>query len=517
MPLWPQEWAHLLPLLLVWCLVWDFQGALAICPVRCVCDDENLRVVCDSAYLDVVPITLNPNLRELSLGNNYIKGGMSSFGVYGNLRYLDVSHNQLMSLENGDFHAQKHLNVLMLHRNMVSRLENGTFVGLDELQTLLLNENYIDDVPPGTFAPLRKLEKLDLSQNRLVRLSDSAFVGLTNLKTLVLRDNKFVTIPSQALVPLSTLLSLDLGLNMFSNIPEEAFAVLRQLEELSLDGCGVKTIQAGAFKQLSGLRKLKLHDNELEEVPTGTFQHIRHLEELHLGQNKFPSLRPLAFEYLKRLRSVDVSGSPSLRSVTRGAFAENADLESVVLTHNVNLNRIEPGAFDGLAGLRHVSLRGNAFAYFDASLLGWDELQEMDLRDNPLVCNCSALWLWQLCVSRNATSAPLTSDTSQIRCGGGPSALKDKLVRDLGEGDLGCYDADVRRHIIIGVVAAGAFAFALIVLLGFRFRERVAGLLKSKWGSGAKEPQYHKTSGDDDATICQAATSPIKMIPVTEL
>ncbi|CAN7996287.1 unnamed protein product [Ixodes pacificus] len=517
MPLWPQESALWLPLLLVWCMVWGFQGALAICPVRCVCDDENLRVVCDAAYLEVVPITLNPNLRELTLSNNHIRSAMSSFGVYGNLRYLDVSHNQLVSLEKGIFHAQKHLNVLLLHRNMVDQLDNGTFIGLDELHTLLLSENFIDDLPSGMFAPLRKLEKLDLSQNRLVRLADSAFVGLTNLKTLVLRDNKFVTIPSQALVPLSKLLSLDLGLNMFSNIPEEAFAMLRQLEELSLDGCGVKTIQAGAFKQLSGLRKLKLHDNELEEVPTGTFQHIRRLEELQLGQNKFPSLRPQAFEYLKLLRAVDVSGSPSLRLVARGAFAENADLETVVLTHNVNLNRIEPGAFDGLARLRRVSLRGNAFGSFDASLLDWDELQEMDLRDNPLVCNCSSLWLWQLCASRNATSAPLTADTWQIRCGGGPSALKDKLVRDLSEGDLGCYDADVRRHIIIGVVAAGAVSFALIVLLGFRFRERVAGLLKSKWGSGAKEPQYHKTSGDEEATICQAATSPIKMIPVTEL
>lgn len=496
---------------------WTWTAAQAMCPSRCICDDENLRVVCDSAYLEVVPITLNPNLRELSLVNNHIKSGVSSFSVYGNLRYLDVSHNQLVSLGKENFHSHKHLIVLVLARNMISQLDNTTFKGLDELQTLLLNENYIDSIPAGVFAPLKKLEKLDLSQNRLVRVTEQAFQGLTKLKTLLLRDNKFVTIPSQAFAPLSFLLNLDLGLNMFSNIPEEAFVALKQLEELSLDGCGVKTVQNGAFRQLSALRQLKLHDNELEEVPTATFQDITRLEVLNLGQNKFPRLRPRAFEYLKYLRTLEVSGSAALRCIDRGAFAENTDLEIIRMTHNINFRCIEPGAFDGLAGLKHLVLRGNGFTTFDESLLEWYELQELDLRDNPLVCNCTVLWLWHMCSARNATSSPLTPETSLVRCGGGPPALKDKLLRDIGSADLGCYDAVLRRQIIIGVVAAAAILFALIVALGFRFRERVAGVLKNKWGSGTKEPQYHKTHGEDDNSMCQVAHQPLKLIPVTEL
>ncbi|KAH9369514.1 uncharacterized protein LOC144170675 [Haemaphysalis longicornis] len=492
-------------------------GARAMCPSRCLCDDENLRVVCDSAYLDVVPITLNPNLRELSLVSNHIKSGVSSFSVYANLRYLDVSNNQLVSLGKENFHSHKHLVVLVLARNMISQLDNTTFSGLDELQTLLLNENYIDNIPAGVFAPLRKLEKLDLSQNRLVRITEQAFQGLSRLKTLLLRDNKFVTIPSQAFVPLTSVLNLDLGLNMFSNIPEEAFVDLKQLEELSLDGCGVKTVQSGAFRQLSALRQLKLHDNELEEVPTATFQDIPRLEGLNLGQNKFPRLRSKAFQYLKYLRTLEVSGSAALRCVDKGAFTENADLETIRMTHNVNFRCIELGAFDGLAGLKRLILRGNGFTTLQESLLEWDTLQELDLRDNPLVCNCSVLWLWQMCSVRNATYSPLTPETSPVRCGGGPAGLKDKLLRDLVSSDLGCYDAVLRRQIIIGVVAAAAIVFALIVALGFRFRERVAGVLKNKWGSGTKEPQYHKTHGEDDNSMCQVAHQPLKLIPVTEL
>lgn len=474
-------------------------------------------MVCNSTSLDLVPITLNPLLKELVLVGNHIKSVESCFAVYGNLRFLDVSHNQLVTLGKNNFHEQRQLNDLLLHRNMISVLENDTFNGLGELRTLLLNENYIDDLSPEVFAPLKKLERLDLSQNRLSKINDNAFRGLDTLKTLLLRDNKFVTIPTRSLVPLKRLLSLDMGLNSFANIPEEAFASLKDLQELSLDGCGFKTIQVGAFKALSSLRTLRLHDNDLEEVPTHTFQDIPKLEFLNLGHNKFPRLRPKAFQFLKYLRTIDVSGSGTLRTIDRGAFSENADLETVIMTHNPNFSWIDPDAFQGLARLKSISLRGNAFGMFPASLVDWDELQHLDLRDNPLVCNCSALWLWNMLKERNDTTPPLTSETSLIRCGGGPSWLQDQVLRDFTEGDLGCYDADVRRQIIIGVVAAAAVACAVIVLLGVKFRERVAGVLKRKWGSGSKEPQYHKTNGDDDTTICQAAHQPLKMVPVTEL
>ncbi|XP_064455665.1 leucine-rich repeat-containing protein 15-like isoform X2 [Ornithodoros turicata] len=508
---------HIIALLFYFACLWTV--TLGRCPNKCLCDDESLRVVCDASSLDVVPITLNPGLKELNLVNNHIKSIMSSFSVYNSLIYLDVSNNQLVTLGRDNFKEQKELKVLLLHQNMISQLENETFNGLGKLETLFLNDNYIEDIPPDVFVPLKKLEKLDLSRNHLTKFNDFAFRGLENLKTLLLRDNKFVTIPSRAFVPLKGLLSLDLGMNSFANIPEEAFVSLKELSELSLDGCGFRTIQVGAFKTLSSLRTLRLHDNDLEEVPTRTFQDIPKLEVLNLGHNKFPRLRSKAFQYLRYLRTVEISGSLTLQAIDRGAFSENADIESVIMTHNPNFNYIDPAAFEALVQLKHINLRGNAFGRFDASLLDWDELKSLDLRDNPLVCNCSALWLWSLLRDRNSTTSPMTSETSLVRCGGGPSGLQEKFLRDLSAGDLGCYDADIRRQIIIGVVAAAAVSFAVIVLLGVRFRERVAGVLKSKWGSGSKEPQYHKTNGEDvDTTIChQAAHQPLKMVPVTEL
>ncbi|KAL3197464.1 hypothetical protein MRX96_014633 [Rhipicephalus microplus] len=375
---------------------WTCMAAHAMCPSRCVCDDENLRV-----------------------------SGVSSFSVYGNLRYLDVSHNQLVSLGKENFHSHKYLVVLVLARNMISQLDNTTFKGLDELQTLLLNENYIDSIPAGVFAPLKKLEKLDLSQNRLVRVTEQAFQGLTKLKTLLLRDNKFVTIPSQAFAPLSFLLNLDLGLNMFSNIPEEAFVALKQLEELSL-------------------RWLWCKDGAERRVSTAL------------------SLAPAEAARQRARRSA------------------------------------------------HCNIPGYNTA--GSSQLGTEQVPEASTAGLrvPQVLENSGM-------TATPRNSPLTPETALIRCGGGPPAVKDKLLRDIGSADLGCYDAVLRRQIIIGVVAAAAILFALIVALGFRFRERVAGVLKNKWGNGTKEPQYHKTHGEDDNSMCQVAHQPLKLIPVTEL
>lgn len=40
-------------------------GAFAMCPERCTCDDTNLIVTCIKAGLEVMPNTLNPRLRTI--------------------------------------------------------------------------------------------------------------------------------------------------------------------------------------------------------------------------------------------------------------------------------------------------------------------------------------------------------------------------------------------------------------------------------------------------------------------
>ncbi|XP_013771850.2 leucine-rich repeat and immunoglobulin-like domain-containing nogo receptor-interacting protein 1 [Limulus polyphemus] len=489
----------------------------AMCPMRCKCDDQSLRVLCANANLDVVPITLNPELRELILNNNHIKGIMSSFSVYHNLEYLDVSHNQLVDLGEYNFKMQGRLEFLLLSSNMISSVHNHSFVGLQQLKVLHLNENFLEDVPSRAFVHLPNLETLDLSRNRIISISEDAFEGLENIRGLLLRDNKLNRIPSAAFQNVPTLLKLDFGLNTIREVSEGAFAFLRQLEELSLDGCGLRTIDIKGFQQLSSLLVLKLHDNELQEIPTSALRNVNRLEELNIGQNKFKELKPRSFQKLKYLRIIQINGSPMFTSIRKDSLFDNINLQKFIIAHNKNLNHIDSHTFDGLPNLRYVSFRGNAFTTFNYDLLPWDELTVLDVRDNPLACDCKLLWLWKLLRNKNFSSdAP--SNVVEVHCTS-PPGLKNMLLTKVTEEDLGCYIENRRQQMIIGIIVAAAIAVGGLVLLGFRYREKLAVALKNKWTSRRKEPQYQKTTCvEDESTVLQTtAQQSLKMTPVTEL
>jgi hypothetical protein len=51
-----------------------FKAVGAFCPYSCDCDDTKMKVVCESkANLDIIPITLNPSIKEIHLRGNKIR------------------------------------------------------------------------------------------------------------------------------------------------------------------------------------------------------------------------------------------------------------------------------------------------------------------------------------------------------------------------------------------------------------------------------------------------------------
>lgn len=368
-----------------------------MCPLRCSCRDAELVVDCVNAQLDMVPWTLHPGLRSLSLHSNHIKQVTgSSFSAYSTLRSLDLSANQLVDLGRRAFASLPDLEILNLSRNMIATLSNATFEGLAQLVQLDLAYNYIENVPAGTFQEMTLLQRLDLSHNHIKQFQDAdSFRGVKKLRSLSLRDNKFHSIPSNALRHLTELMVLDLGMNSFTELQAEAFLPLRTLEELRLDGCKLHTVQPGAFRALGGLRVLHLQDNQLVDTPSASFSDIPRLEEIHIGQNPIPVLRDRAFQHLRQLRFLSLSGAIELRSLEANALIDNQQLEQLVLSHNVRLTFLDPATFRPLSTLRRVNLRANGLTSLPADLLplAWEHLDALDIRDNPLVCNCSLRWL----------------------------------------------------------------------------------------------------------------------------
>ncbi|KFM63354.1 Leucine-rich repeat neuronal protein 2, partial [Stegodyphus mimosarum] len=494
-------------------LIWCSKGN-CFCPFRCICNEDTLTVWCDGAGLDVIPITLNPVLQELHLNSNKIKSIAASFTVYHHLHYLDMSQNLLTSLGSDNFAEQRELVVLHLNSNKISSLKSKTFVCLSSLKILRLDGNLISDIADDAFEPLHSLENLDLSRNRISTLSSSAFSGLINLKELYLRDNKLTRVPTESFQNIISLRSLDLGMNFMYVVPKNSFHYLRHLQVLSLDGCGIHIIETGAFLGLDSIVSLFLQDNELQNVPIDVLMDIPYLQELHVGRNKLQRLGPNDFRGLRSLRTITVNGEEELEVIENGTFADNHQLERLIISHNKILNFVEQGTFRGLENLRFLSLRGNQFTTFHEDMLSWDKLEVFDVRDNPLTCNCSLMWLWQLLKRENFTS--YNEDVTRVRCKN-PPTVSDQLLTDIEPADLDCEGRSLKQILTIAVTGAGVL-LAVIVMLGFWHRYKYAAKQKSKLGQSKRTLyQYGQNSENFSPILSQIVQQPFKSPAIAEL
>ncbi|RZF46064.1 hypothetical protein LSTR_LSTR004777 [Laodelphax striatellus] len=482
------------------------------CPASCNCDDDKLVVSCIEANLNVVPITLNPAIQQLVLQYNKVKSVDAAFQFYSQLQFVDLSHNNLVTIPNKSFQFQFKLVQLHLSHNKISQISNKTFEGLKQLTILNLRGNYLEDLPDKLFSILSQLEQLDLGQNRISRIDSEAFAGLISLRVLYLDDNQLRIVPTPSFLPLGSLAELKVGLNSFTLLPDDSFKGLNRLSILDLTGAGLVNTSENAFRGLIVLRNLVLVDNKLTKIPTKQLGVLTRLEELSIGQNDFTALEANAFTGLKKLRKLDVSAAPFLERVEKGALADNLNLESLILYSNKKLKSLEDGALEGLPHLRHLVLRDNAFETFSESLVAWPELHKLDLSENPINCGCSLLWLRELLLARR--------NVSQVLCGAPPN-LREKPLKTLKDDELGCSMHGARQQAIIGAICGVVVALAAVLgILLYTYRRQVHGLLKDcQWNKrvmSSKESEYQKTFSEDDFVIRSGQAQGLK-IPVTEL
>ncbi|GFR15104.1 leucine-rich repeats and immunoglobulin-like domains protein 3 [Trichonephila clavata] len=484
------------------------------CPFRCLCNEDTLTVWCDGAALDVVPITLNPVLQELHLNGNKIKSVTASFTVYQNLRFLDMSQNLLSTLGKNNFLEQKDLRILHLNHNKITSLKANAFNGLSALKVLRLDGNAISEIDDEAFEPLYSLENLDLSRNSISTLSSSTFSGLINLKELFLRDNRLTRVPTESFENVKSLRSLDLGMNYIYVVHKNSFHHLYHLQVLSLDGCGIHIIENGAFLGLENIVSLFLQDNELKLVPTEVLLDIPFLQELHVGKNKISRLGPNDFRGLRALRTISVNGEDTLEVIENGTFSDNQQLERLIISHNKILTHVEKDTFRGLDNLRILSLRGNQFTTFHEDMLPWDKLDVFDVRENPLICNCTLLWLWNLLKRENFTT--YGEDVTRVRCKN-PPVVSDQLLVDIGPEDLDCENRALKQILAITITGAGV-VLAAVIMLGFWHRYRYAAKQKSKLGQSKRTLyQYGQNSENFSPILSQIVQQPFKNPAIAEL
>ncbi|XP_072036411.1 uncharacterized protein [Amphiura filiformis] len=251
-----------------------------------------------------------------------------------NVEIVDLSANNISSIENGTFSNCGSLVKLVLSHNPIVRLQYGAFTGLSHLRNLYLRgvhlkslhkeslqglqrvlyqvviiAPYLCDIEPGLFEfttlsfftissdCLRNLSGRIFSptnspyvgsihiQNmpNLQEISPNAFDGISYFGDLRIRSTKLTRLPEGLFGNTSILNLADLSKNRLEDLPDNFLQSSPTLNARSLFSNNLTHVSAGVFAGLKSLRILLLFHNRLTEIPELT--HLPKLESLYLFDN----------------------------------------------------------------------------------------------------------------------------------------------------------------------------------------------------------------------------------------
>ena len=351
------------------------------------------------------------------LGKNALENAPEGFFAPLHNHYLwnlDLSLNHIPTLNEGTFANLTRVINLVLMKNDIKNIEPEHFAQMKGLRYINLNHNLIISINEHKSRWVNNLQSLSLIGNKLTTLDSYAFYGLENLTNIDLKENLELSVINitafTGLIILKEikLLACNLQkltlfaqlLNSFSTSYSKRlqgpfrhgkiFKDTQSLEVIeitySLDSGNLPSLFAG----LQNLKRLYLSHNYFSYgFPTGPFRNLSSLEELFMNSSIITFIQMDVFIGLTSLRVLDLGDNeiihlPYLTSLH--------NLQNLYLDNN-KLEYLKETAFVNTTILSFISISNNLFVYFNRS--SFDSLNlsmlTIDISRNPLTCNCR--WL----------------------------------------------------------------------------------------------------------------------------
>lgn len=230
-------------------------------------------------------------LNKLNFSNNKLKTIEQLFLINcTNLETFNISHNELVSLKKGICFLQVPLKELDASDNQIATIEGNALFSCTKLQKLNLSKNKLSKLEKDDLMSKELLE-LDLSYNQIRSFKIDAFSNMQNLITLNLSHNQFDFVSSNDIFRyLIDVEKIDLGFNKITKIAKNVFANNYKLINLILTGNSIETIERGSFNNLFYLLTLDLSKNQLHELDMYVFVNMYQLKKLYLNDNKFDNI-----------------------------------------------------------------------------------------------------------------------------------------------------------------------------------------------------------------------------------
>lgn len=370
------------------------------------------------------------SLAKLYLSDNMISDiAWDAFRHLLFLRTLDLNANRLWNSTalRQCFHGSvERMSVLLLQRNNLTELLDNMFqlvpTYMTQLRAVDLSFNQITSIDPSAFRDMDQLELVQLWGNRLSGIEDGTFDKLPSLQYLWLQENRLESVPYD-MAP-GSVRWLSLTGNLLSEFPRLS-KPLPRLQEFHLADNNIRHLTAAMVQHLPAVKTFNMSSNRLETLGPGTFAGMTSLVGLdlstnhlnlnfsvdylgnqhnlllvNLSRNHITSAENLFLYQFYHAEALDLSHNPLQTYPGQPKFhPSNSGWDILVGTtrfylRKCSLTDIEPTAFTHMVDLGLLDLSDNHLSEFGPLQISREsDNYYVYLNGNPVQCSCRMKWL----------------------------------------------------------------------------------------------------------------------------
>ncbi|XP_040275831.1 toll-like receptor 13 [Bufo bufo] len=338
-------------------------------------------------------LSLPSNLSTLFLCRNQLQDLKCHQDFLGQIKYLDLSHNNLTSsslqkvnltstnyltvASNPDFDILKFLEnpTIPPERIDYSRLNINTTAKLREMCSYLRGKemshlNLIGNnfwfLPNRTLSDCSQSTQMDLSHNRLKNVTCLRFLKPSNLSTVIIEHNLLKRLDSCHNAPIfPKLTSISFRYNRIWSVMPNAFTFAPKLKTLKLNINNIMLLSKRCFYELRHLQMLRLDNNLITDLYYNSFLGLGKLTTLILRNNRVSVIFENVFQNLENLIILDLGGN-KITQVKKGSFIGMKSLSKLYLDNN-QIKQISGDMFNGVeATLQVLDLKSNQLRYLSS-------------------------------------------------------------------------------------------------------------------------------------------------------
>lgn len=277
--------------------------------------------------------------------------------------------------------------LLDIAENKITKLYQGTFDKLTQLRYLNLSHNIISTMEDELFLNIKLIETIDLSYNNLSEINYHLFHTNQNLISLNIANNYLMQLHHRTFDGLGLLRYLNLSYNLISSIKDDTFFDLQSIQTIDLSYNSILEIDGKSFYNNGILEFLDIAENLLTNLYHDTFSRLFKLKLLNLRHNLIQYMDNDTFSNLKLIDTIDLSYNKLYR-ITNKIFQNNKNL-ILLLINNNQIQEINDFAFNNLSNLRLLNLSLNNVSAKNMIMNITSSIYCFDLSFNiPLIIKC---------------------------------------------------------------------------------------------------------------------------------